>query len=174
MVSPRLYWILRGFIRLETVFVPTCHDWCGQSLLQAGHTPLSARATVAMARALEQIVRRDRLWFQARPERWHLCRWPDRSELDFCDSDLDARLIIAIRHLGRGRIVYQPVIFEGAPPADERSAAALFALAARNPEPIPVVTEMGLLRLRTGRRVVAGHCRPAASSFSEVALHHAH
>jgi hypothetical protein len=128
-----------------------------------------------MARALEQIVRRDRLWFQAHAERWHLCRWPDRSELDFCDSDLDTRLIIALRHLGRGRIVYQPVIFEGAPPADERSAAALFALAARNPEPIPVVTEMGLLRLRRGG-ALSQHITAAAasSSSSGVALLHAH
>jgi hypothetical protein len=130
-----------------------------------------------MARALEQIVRRDRRWFQAHPERRHLCRWPDRSEVDFCDSDLDARLIIAIRYLGRGRIVYQPVIFAGAPPADERSAAALFALAARNPEPIPVVTEMGLLRLRWGGALsqhITGAAASSSSSSSGVALPYAH
>jgi hypothetical protein len=68
-------------------------------------------------------------------------------ELDFCGSELGTHLIIAIRHLGRDRIVYQPVIFEGALPADERSAAALSALAVRDPEPIPVVAEMNVLRL---------------------------
>jgi lipopolysaccharide/colanic/teichoic acid biosynthesis glycosyltransferase len=36
----------------------------------------------------------------------------------------------------------------GAPPADEESAAALFALAATSPEPIPVITQMNMLRLR--------------------------
>ena len=49
---------------------------------------------------------------------------------------------MAIRHLGRGHMVYQPVIFQGALPRDERSAAALFALAATSPEPIPVIEQM--------------------------------
>jgi hypothetical protein len=105
------------------------------------------RATVAMARGLEEIARRDRRWFQAHPDRCHRCRWPDPSELDFYGSDLSPHLIIAIRYLGRGRTVYQPVVFEGALPADERSAAALFALALRDPEPVPVVAEMNVLRL---------------------------
>jgi hypothetical protein len=90
-----------------------------------------------MARGLEEIARLDRRWFRAHPERWHRCRWPDPGELNLCETDLGARLIIAIRHLGRDRIVYQPVIFEGALPADERSAAALFALAVKDPEPFP-------------------------------------
>jgi hypothetical protein len=101
-----------------------------------------------MARALEEIARRDRRWFRAHPERSHRCRWPDPDELDFCDGDLGCRLVIAIRHLGRGRIVYQPVIFEGALPRDERSAAALFALALRDPKPIPVVVEMNVLQVQ--------------------------
>jgi hypothetical protein len=110
-----------------------------------------------MARALEEVSGVIGYGFQAHPERWHLCRWPDPSELDFCDSDVDARLIIAIRHLGRGLIIYQPVIFEGALPADERSAAALFTLAARNPDPIPRVTEWACFRLR--RDGALSHCR---------------
>jgi hypothetical protein len=40
---------------------------------------------------------------------------------------------MGIRHLGRRLIVYQPVIFQGALPRDERSAAVLFALAATSP-----------------------------------------
>ena len=44
---------------------------------------------------------------------------------------------MAIRHLGHGDLVYQPVIFQGVLPKDERSAAALFSLAARCPAPIP-------------------------------------
>jgi hypothetical protein len=73
-------------------------------------------------------------------------------------------MIIAIRHLGCGRMVYQPVIFEGALPVDERSAAALFALAAKDPEPIPVVTKMGLLRLRQGGALSQRVTAAAASS----------
>jgi hypothetical protein len=176
MVSSRLYWVLRGFIDRELSLFPLARLVWPVTSVPWPHS-FDSEATVAMARALEQIVRRDRLWFQAHAERWHFCRWPDRNELDFCDSDPDARLIIAIRHLGRGRIVYQPVIFEGAPPADERSAAALFALAARNPEPIPVVTEMGLLRLRRSgalsQRITAA-AASSSSSSSGVALPHAH
>jgi hypothetical protein len=105
-----------------------------------------------MARALEEIARLDRRWFRARPERRHRCRWPDMSELDLCDTDRDARVVLAIRHLGRGHIVYQPVIFQGALPTDEKSAAALFALAATSLEPIPVVAQRDVLQLRRGWR----------------------
>jgi hypothetical protein len=111
-----------------------------------------------MAGALEEIARHDRRWFRAHPERWHRCRWPDPDELDFCDGDLGARVVIAIRHLGRGRIVYQPVIFEGALPADESSAAALFALALKDPEPIPVVAEMNMIGL-VSQRITAAASR---------------
>ena len=86
-----------------------------------------------MARPFNEIVRLDRRWFRAHPERKHRCRWPDTGELELCDSDLGAPLVMAIRHLGRGRIVYQPVIFQGGLPKDERSAGILFALAARLP-----------------------------------------
>ena len=105
---------------------------------------------IATARALEEIARLDRRWFRAHPERRHRCRWPDTVELDLYDSGRGARLAMAIRHLGRGHIVYQPVIFQGRLPRDERSAAALFALAATSPEPIPVVAHMDVLRLRQG------------------------
>jgi hypothetical protein len=43
---------------------------------------------------------------------------------------------MAIRHFGPGHIVYQPVIFEGGPPRDERLAGVLFALAATSVETI--------------------------------------
>jgi hypothetical protein len=100
-----------------------------------------------MTRALYEVVGLDRRWFRAHPERRHRCRWPDKGELDLFRSDRDARLVMAIRHLGRGHVVYQPVIFQGAGPADEESAAALFALAARHPEPIPFIAEMDVLWL---------------------------
>jgi hypothetical protein len=103
-----------------------------------------------MARALEQIVRLDRRWFRAHPERRHRCRWPDTVELSLCDGDRGAHLVMAIRHLGRGHIVYQPVIFQGALPRDERAAAVLFALAATSSEPIPVIGLIDVLRLRRG------------------------
>ena len=105
-----------------------------------------------MARALEEIARLDRRWFRAHPERRHRCRWPDTGEFDACDSNRGAPLVMAIRYLGRGRVVYQPVIFQGALPADEKSAAALFALAAASPEPIPVIAQVEVRRLLRGMR----------------------
>jgi hypothetical protein len=63
-----------------------------------------------------------------------------------------ARLVIAIRHFGRGYVVYQPVIFHGALPAHEESAAALFALAAACPAPVPVLAQKDVLRMRRGLR----------------------
>jgi hypothetical protein len=110
------------------------------------------QGTVAMAHALDEIVQLDRRWFGAHPERQHRCRWPETCELDLCDSDRDARLVIAIRHLGHGCVVYQPVIFQGALPANEESTAALFALAATSPEPIPVLAQMDVRRLLRGLR----------------------
>jgi hypothetical protein len=94
------------------------------------------------AQGHSEIVWLDRRWFRAHPERRHRCRWPDTGELDLYDRG-QGTLVMAIRHLGRGRIVYQPVIFPGAPPRHERSAAAVFALAVRSPEPIPFVAEIG-------------------------------
>jgi hypothetical protein len=97
-----------------------------------------------MARALDEIVRLDRRWFWAHPQRQHRCRRPDPSELDLCDCDRGARLVMAIRHLGRGCLVYEPVILQGALPVREESAAALFALAATSPEPVPVLAMSGI------------------------------
>jgi hypothetical protein len=116
-----------------------------------------------MARALDEIVRLDRRWFWARPQRQHRCRWPDPCELDLCDCDRGARLVMAIRHLGRGCVVYQPVIFQGALPRDEESTAALFACAATSPEPIPVLDRMDVRR----RRCACANRRqsPAASAM---------
>jgi hypothetical protein len=48
-------------------------------------------------------------------------------------------LIVAVRHLGRGRVLYQPLLLHGSPPLDEDAAAALFAHAAEHPDPIPEV-----------------------------------
>ena len=80
-----------------------------------------------MARALEEIVRLDRRWFRAHPERRHRCRWPDTGELDLYDSNRGAPLVMAIRYLGRGRVVYQPVIFQGAASGREISCGAVCA-----------------------------------------------
>jgi hypothetical protein len=105
-----------------------------------------------MARALDEIVRLDRRWFWAHPQRQHRCRWPETAELDLCDCDRGARLVMAMRHLGRGHIVYQPVIFQGALPVNEESTAALFALAATSREPIPVLLQLDVRRLRSDLR----------------------
>jgi hypothetical protein len=118
---------------------------------RAGHT-LWEQGIIAMACALDELVRLDRRWFWAHPQRQHRCRWPETAELDRCDCDRAARLVMAIRHLGRGCVVYQPVIFQGALPASEESTAALFALAATSREPIPVIAQIDVRRLRSGLR----------------------
>jgi hypothetical protein len=105
-----------------------------------------------MCRLFDEIVQLDRHWFRAHPERRHRCRWPDTGELKLYATRGGARLVMAIRHLGHGYLVYQPVIFQGMLPKDERSAAILFALAARHPAPIPKFSAMDVRLLATSRR----------------------
>jgi hypothetical protein len=122
---------------------------CGRLNLPALATLfLQGKAMIEMARALEETARLDRRWFRVHPERRHRCRRPDTSELALYDISRGGRLVIAIRHLGRGRVVYQPVVLHGALPSDERSAAVLFALAASRREPIPAIAATDRLRLR--------------------------
>jgi hypothetical protein len=126
-------------------------------------TRFSGGNTVVMVRPFDEIVRLDRRWFRAHPERRHRCRWPDPGERAICDSNRGARLVIAIRHLGRGHMVYQPVIFQGLLPKDERSAGILFALAATSPEPIPFISEM-TPATATGRLGSSKHQRAACAA----------
>jgi hypothetical protein len=123
------------------------------------------KITVVMARPLDEIVRLDRRWFRAHPERKHRCRWPHTRELAFCDNDRGMPLVMAIRHLGRGHVVYQPVIFQGVLPKDERSAGILFALAARYPQPVPLISEIDVLRLQRG---VAGSRLPMSKTTRDL------
>jgi hypothetical protein len=101
-----------------------------------------------MAQQVDEIARRDRRWFRARPERQYRCRSPAAGELDLYGCNESRRLIIAIRHIGHGHLAYQPVIFEGQLPSDEKSAGVLFALAAKHPDPIPTVGEREVRRWR--------------------------
>jgi hypothetical protein len=105
-------------------------------------------APITMAQQVDEIARRDRRWFRARPERQYRCRSPAPGELDLYECSESRRLIIAIRHIGRGHLAYQPVIFEGQLPSDEKSAGVLFALAAKHPDPIPTVSEREVCRWR--------------------------
>jgi hypothetical protein len=127
-----------------------------------------------MARILEEVTRLDRRWFRARPERRHRCRWPETGEFDLCECDRGARLVMTIRHLGRGCLIYQPVIFQGALPRDEKSAAALFALAATCPEPVPVVAQMEVMQLRRGLRRQVSEPRAINSATMNRPLDTAH
>jgi hypothetical protein len=103
-----------------------------------------------MCRLFDEIVQLDRRWFRAHPERRHRCRLPDTGELRLYATGGGARLVIAIRHLGHGHLVYQPMIIQGVLPKDERSAAVLFALAARDPAPIPEFAAMDVRPLAHG------------------------
>jgi hypothetical protein len=148
----------RGFMPLAAVVIsdydlrisvlPDLTSWPARGGLA---TPFG-QGTLAMAHALDELVRLDRRWFWAHPQRQHRCRSPDPRELELCDCKRGARLVIAIRHLGRGYVIYQPVVFQGALPAHEESAAALFALAATCPAPVPVLAQKDVLRMRRGLR----------------------
>jgi hypothetical protein len=110
-----------------------------------------------MPRSFDDIARLDRRWFRVHPERRHRCRRPDSTELDLYDGSHGGRLIIAMRHLGRGRVLYQPLFLHGPLPSDERSAAALFILAASRPEPIPELAALDwqMRRFGTSARQIA-------------------
>jgi hypothetical protein len=149
-----------GFITLASICMFSyaiqglfSHILCGAGSLTLATLFPPGEATSAMARPLQEIARLDGRWFLAHPGRRHRCRWPDTGELECFGSDRAARLVIAIRHLGRGRVVYQPVVLDGALPSDERSAAALFDLAASRPEPIPAVAAFHLGRATVSRLV---------------------
>ena len=59
-------------------------------------------------------------------------------------------LVLLIRHLGRGALVYQPVMLSGSLPVDEERIASMFARALQDPLPVPA---LGPRRL--GEAVVA-------------------
>ena len=91
----------------------------------------------ARPRPLDEIARLDRRWSERIRNAAIRCRRPDRRELDLYAGNDGGRLIIAIRHLGRGRVLHQPLILQGVLPADERSSAAIFALAVKHPDRDP-------------------------------------
>ena len=66
-----------------------------------------------MARALDEIARLARRWFWAHPQPRRRCRSPATGEIDLCDCDRGARLVPAIRHLGRSHVACQPVDIPG-------------------------------------------------------------
>jgi hypothetical protein len=103
-----------------------------------------------VARALKEVTRLDRRWFWHAPRDETAADGLIRAKVDLCDGDRRAGLLIAISYLARGHIVYQPGIFRSVLPEDERSAAALFALAATSPEPIPEVARRAVSPLCHG------------------------
>jgi hypothetical protein len=58
-----------------------------------------------MTRPFDEIVRLDRRWFRAHLETRCHCRSLDTGELASCENNRVALLVVAIRHIGRGRIV---------------------------------------------------------------------
>ena len=115
---------------------------------KSGWRQTSGWGTVAMARPLDEIVRLYRRWFCADPNDGTAADRPIRA------SSTVPR-VWTWRSATSGAAtssIYQPVIFQGALPTDERSAAALFALAATSRDPIPVIARMHMLVLRRGLR----------------------
>jgi hypothetical protein len=105
-------------------------------------------APITMAQQVDEIARRDRRWFRAHPERQYRCRSPAPGELDLYECSESRRLIIAIRHIGRGHPRVSAGYLEGQLPSDEKSAGILFAVAAKHPDPIPTVGEREVRRWR--------------------------
>ncbi len=97
---------------------------------------------------LTRIAERDRAWFQDRPGRQHLARYAEPAERQVFETGRD--LVLLIRHLGRGALVYQPVMLSGSLPVDEERIASMFARALQDPLPAPA---LGPERL--GQAVVA-------------------
>ena len=87
--------------------------------------------------SLERVADIDRQWFQDHPDRRYRARYAALPEQKTFGADPD--LVLLIRHLGRGTLVYQPVRLAAPPPADVRMLAQLFARAVADPRPVPAL-----------------------------------
>jgi hypothetical protein len=89
-------------------------------------------------RSKDEIARLDARWFKAHPERRHRVRQADQDEVQLPGLPGGHPVLMAIRWTGRG-CIYQPLFYDPGPPRHERMASILFAIAAANPDPVPIV-----------------------------------
>jgi hypothetical protein len=104
------------------------------------------------SRSTTEIARLDARWFKAHPARRYRVRVAEQGELPA--GSVDRPVLMAMRWTGKG-CLYQPLFFDAGPPERERMASILFAMAASEPEPVPVIrAEDALALARRLRRAV--------------------
>jgi hypothetical protein len=123
-----------------------------------------------MARPLDEIVRLDRLWFWAHPERSHRCRRPDTRELALCDSNRGVPLVIAIRHLGRGPCHLSASNLSWHAAQGREIGRDLVCSRSEMSRADPSHSEIDVLRLQRGVRLpqIAGRVRKVLQKRREV------
>jgi hypothetical protein len=89
-------------------------------------------------RSKTEIARLDARWFKAHPERRHRVRRAGHGEVPLASLQADHPVLMAMRWTGKG-CLYQPLFYDAGPPRRERMAGILFAMAASNPEPVPLI-----------------------------------
>jgi hypothetical protein len=85
-----------------------------------------------------EIARLDARWFKAHPERRYRVRRAEHGEVQLASLSTHHHLLMAMRWTGKG-CLYQPLFYDAGPPRRERMASTLFAMAASNPEPVPLI-----------------------------------
>jgi hypothetical protein len=89
-------------------------------------------------RSKTEIARLDARWFRAHPERRHRVRLAEGGEVQLPSILVEHSVLVAMRWTGKG-CLYQPLFYDAGPPRRERMASILFAMAASDPEPVPVI-----------------------------------
>lgn len=84
------------------------------------------------------MARLDARWFRAHPERRHRVRRAGDGEVPLTSPPTNHSVLMAMRWTGKG-CLYQPLFYDAGPPWRERMASILFAMAASNPEPVPLI-----------------------------------
>jgi hypothetical protein len=104
--------------------------------LASGSQWMCARGKEGRSRA--EIARLDARWFKARPERRHRVRLAEDGEVQLPAGLAHRPVLMAMRWTGKG-CIYQPLFYVAGPPRPERIASILFAMAASDPEPVPLI-----------------------------------
>jgi hypothetical protein len=84
------------------------------------------------------MARLDARWFKAHPERRHRVRLAEHGEVHLLGLPSGGPVLMAMRSTGKG-CIYQPLFYNAAPPRRERMASILFAMAASDPDPVPII-----------------------------------
>ena len=89
-------------------------------------------------RSKAEIARLDARWFKVHPERRYRARQAEQGEVQLPSVLVEHPMLMAMRWTGKG-CIYQPLFYDARPPRRERMASIPFAMAASDPEPVPVI-----------------------------------